>query len=165
MIQYTEKGAGLHDRIAKSGHWLKQLDGEWVSSDDAAVQAVIDAYTVADAAAYRSAEVERIAKAKRDQVIAGVSPGEMASWPIKLSEAATYAQSGNASDAPLLSLEAQARGVTLAELVGKVDGAAQTFAALEAMIAGTSGRHRDALAAATTFEEVAAYDIAADWPL
>ena len=165
MIQYTEKGAGLHQRIQQAGHWLKQQDGQWISSDDAAVQAIIDAYTVADAAAYRSAEVERLAKVKRDQVIAGVAPGEMASWPIKLSEAATYAQSGNAADAPLLSLEAQARGVTLAQLVTKVDGAAQTFAGLEAMIAGTSGKHRDALAAMTDFGAVAAYDITTGWPL
>ena len=165
MIQYTEKGAGLHERIARAGHSLRQQDGQWIASDTAAVQAIIDAYSVADAAAYRSAEVERIAKAKRDQVIAGVSPGEMASWPIKLAEAATYAQSGNAADAPLLSVEAQARGVTLAELVSKVDGAAQTFAGLEAMIAGTSGRHRDALRAMTDFDAVASYDIMTGWPL
>lgn len=43
-ITYTEKGAGLHAAVAAAGHTLWQLDGEWLSSDDAAVQAIIDAY-------------------------------------------------------------------------------------------------------------------------
>jgi len=44
MIEYIEKGIGLHDAIAAAGHWLRQIDGEWRSSDDTAVQAIIDAY-------------------------------------------------------------------------------------------------------------------------
>ncbi len=44
MIVYTEKGFGLHEAITAAGHYLVQTDGEWVSSDDAAVQAIIDAY-------------------------------------------------------------------------------------------------------------------------
>lgn len=44
MINYTEKGAGLHDAITAAGHVLREENGVWVSSDDAAVQAIIDAY-------------------------------------------------------------------------------------------------------------------------
>ena len=44
MIKYTEKGAGLHDVIRAAGHWLRQVNGEWVSSDDAAVQSIMDGY-------------------------------------------------------------------------------------------------------------------------
>lgn len=44
MIQYIEKGAGLHDAIAAAGHSLARVDGVWVASDEAAVQAIIDAY-------------------------------------------------------------------------------------------------------------------------
>lgn len=43
-IAYTEKGAGLHDAIRAAGHWLYFRGNQWVSSDDAAVQAIIDAY-------------------------------------------------------------------------------------------------------------------------
>lgn len=46
MIQYIEKGAGMHQAIIAAGHQLYQLDGQWVSSDDTAVQAIIDAYRV-----------------------------------------------------------------------------------------------------------------------
>ena len=43
-INYTEKGEALHRVIADAGHWLEQRDGVWVSDNDAAVQAIIDAY-------------------------------------------------------------------------------------------------------------------------
>ena len=44
MITYTEKGAHLHTLVQDSGHFVKQVDGVWVSDDDVAVQAIIDAY-------------------------------------------------------------------------------------------------------------------------
>jgi hypothetical protein len=43
MIRWTEK-PGLYDAIAAAGHWIENSPGGWVSSDDAAVQAIIDAY-------------------------------------------------------------------------------------------------------------------------
>lgn len=44
MIKYIEKGIGLHDAIYAAGHQLIERDGVWVSDDDEAVQAIIDAY-------------------------------------------------------------------------------------------------------------------------
>lgn len=44
MINYTEKGIGLHRVVAAAGHALYQRDGIWLSSNDVAVQALIDAY-------------------------------------------------------------------------------------------------------------------------
>lgn len=48
MIEYTEKGFGLHEAIAIAGHSLARVDGVWVASDKAAVQAIIDAYQSKD---------------------------------------------------------------------------------------------------------------------
>lgn len=48
MINYIEKGYGLHLAIYAAGHWLKQIDGKWVSDNDEAVQAIIDAYDPAN---------------------------------------------------------------------------------------------------------------------
>jgi hypothetical protein len=45
MINYIEKGIGLHNMIEESGHTLSNLDGVWVSDDDVVVQGIIDAYT------------------------------------------------------------------------------------------------------------------------
>jgi hypothetical protein len=44
MISYVEKGIGLHEAIVAAGHWLFEKDGVWISSDDVAVQAIIDSY-------------------------------------------------------------------------------------------------------------------------
>jgi|GEM_PF-6939985 len=60
MIEYVERGIGLHEAIAAAGYRLEEIDGVWVAwrrtadgwlSDaeaDAAVQAIIDAYVPVD---------------------------------------------------------------------------------------------------------------------
>jgi hypothetical protein len=164
MIAYAEKGAGLHKAIADAGESLAQVDGVWQASDDATVQAIIDAYTLADAKAEKSRAVTLHAKALRDKVVSMISAGEMASWPIKAAEAQKFAASGDASLCPMLSAEATARGITVAELTAKVNGNAARFIAAETSIGGADGRHRDAIAVLTTFEQVADYDYSTDWP-
>jgi hypothetical protein len=164
MINYAEKGHGLHDAIRAAGHWLRQENGVWVASNEAVVQAIIDDYALSEAQTYRCAEVEALAKSLRDKAIKAVSPGEMASWPIKLAEAQAYAVNNQAA-CPLLTAEAAARGVSLADMVTKVDSNASVFSVLEATISGTCGKHRDAIKALTTFEEVSAYDFSSGWPV
>ncbi|WP_066339243.1 hypothetical protein [Azohydromonas lata] len=66
-IAYEEKGAGLHERIRTQGHWLVQEDGAWQSSDDAAVQAIIDAYTLDDA---RAPIIAAIKQEAMDRILA-----------------------------------------------------------------------------------------------
>lgn len=44
MIAYTEKGTLLHEAIRAAGHQLWQVNGTWASTNDAAVQAIIDAF-------------------------------------------------------------------------------------------------------------------------
>lgn len=49
----------MHDAIRAAGHWLVQQDGAWVSSNDAAVQALIDDYNpLADQKATRVALIK-----------------------------------------------------------------------------------------------------------
>jgi hypothetical protein len=164
-IAYTEKGAGMHAAISAAGHWLEQRDGVWISSNDAIVQAIIDAYTLDAAKTELSKSVLAHAKLLRDRVVANISMGELASWPVKLSEAAKFAQTGAAGDCPMLSGEAAARGITLAALVAKVGGNATGFSAIEGAIGGADGKHRDAIKALSTFQEVATYNIHSGWPL
>lgn len=165
MINYAEKGAGLHTAITAAGHTLDQRDGEWVSNDDAAVQAIIDGYTLSACQREITDQIDAHAKTMRDSVVATISSAEMASWPIKQREAAAYTASGDSADAPMLVLESSARGVSLAAMVGLVLQKAQQLAALEAMIAGTAGRHGDAVRATTTFADALAYDWRTGWPL
>lgn len=161
-INYTEKGAGLHEAIVAAGHWIEQRDGAWISSDDAAVQAIIDGYTLDQAKAVKQGEIMAHAKTLRDKVVSSISAGEMASWPIKLAEARAFAQ--GSTDTPMLAAEAAIRGITVLELVQKVGGNATGFSALEAQIGGADGKHRDAVKALTTFEAVNGYDFSAGWP-
>lgn len=163
-INYTEKGAGLHDAIAAADHWLMEVDGTWASSDDAAVQVIIDSYSLADCQAEIVAKIDAHAKSLRDVVVANISPAEMASWSIKQAEAAAYTSSGADDDAPMLLIEAQARGVTVADLAAKVLGKGAALAQLEAAISGVSGRHADAVRATQTFAGALAYDWSAGWP-
>lgn len=164
MIDMTKMCDALSKQIAAAGHWHYVEDGVVYTSNDAAVQAIIDAYTLDDAKADKCAEVLAYAKSLRDKVIASISAGEMASWPIKLSEAAKYLQTGDESTAPMLSTEALARGITLAQLVAKVDNNAQQFSMLESLIAGTDGKHRDAIKELARFDDVIHYDYSAGWP-
>lgn len=59
MINYTEKGQGLHAAIRAAGHSLREENGVWISSDDATVQALIDGYDPLPAIkADRNAEIK-----------------------------------------------------------------------------------------------------------
>lgn len=127
-------------------------DGQFVNGPDTVFE------TLAEAQADRSAVVDMVAASLRNQATAGTSPAEMSSWPLKLAAA-------NAGGGPMLALEAQCRGITEAELIALVLGSAAQLSQLEAVIAGVSGKHRDAIAAMTTIEEVCAYDMRADWPV
>lgn len=164
MIEYTEKGAGLHAAIAAAGHWLAQVDGIWKSSDDAAVQAIIDGYTLDDAKSLKSREVSLRAKALRDRATELIAAGEMASWPIKRAEADAFTSSGDAASCPELAREAAQRGIPLADLVVKVQANAARFLALETAVGGIDGKHRDAIWAAADFATLAAYDYSTGWP-
>ena len=163
MIDYMEKGAGLHRAVTDAGHWLEQRDGVWVSSDDVAVQEIIDSYTLEQAKAEKKHDVSARAREKYDLVTAGISAAEMAGWPILLSEALTYRASGSVGAA--IQAEATIRGSGVADLVTKIEGNAAAFQGARAAIAGTDGRKRDEIDALTTFGDVAAYNVDGGWPL
>ena len=162
-IVYVDKGFGLHLAISAAGHWLVDRDGVWVSSDDTAVQAIIDGYTLSQAKAEKKREVSAMARTKYDTVTAGISAAEMAGWPILLSEAVAY-RAGSTTH-PALDAEASIRGITVDALVQKVESNAVAFQAARAAIAGTDGKKRDEIDALASFEAVAAYDVAGGWPL
>ena len=164
MIAYTDKGAGLTERVNRAGLYLREENGVMLSNDDSLVQTIVDSYSLADAKAYKANEVSLLAKSLRDKVVKAISPGEMASWPIKLAEAARFATTGLDSDAPMLTAEAKARGITTAAIAARVSGNGSGFAALEAAIGGIDGKHRDAIKALTTFDAINGYDYSTGWP-
>lgn len=112
----------------------------------------------AHAIAFMTDEILRAAGFFRAKFVGAVSPLEAAGWAPKLEEA-------KAGGGPLLTLEATVRGVTLAQMVARVLANAEAFANMEAQLSGLTGRHRDAMGALTTREEVLAYDWRAGWPV
>ncbi|HLO63165.1 MAG TPA: hypothetical protein VK165_09405 [Azonexus sp.] len=165
MINYTEKGIGLHRAVVAAGHWLMEIDGVWQSSDDTAVQAIIDAYSLEDCKNEVCTAISAHAKSLRDKAVENVSAGEMASWPIKRAEATAFVATGNADVAPMLTAEASARGVTLLEMISKVSGNAARLSLLEAQIGGIDGRHRDTVRGLADFDSVLSYDWRTSWPM
>ena len=135
---------------------------QWVSDPE---RYALAAPTLDEIRAARCADVDRLAKAKRDAVVADVSAAEMASWPIKRSEALAWQASGLDTDAPKLAREATARKITLADLVAKVLAKADRLAALEADIAGHCGYLQDQIRAAADQAAIEAIDINAGWPI
>lgn len=164
MIIYTEKGLGLHNKIVRAGHWLIESNAGWQASDEAAVQAIIDGYSIGECKQEIQSRIDEHSANLRNKVTKGISPAEMASWSIKRDEAKKYKNTAQLGDVPTLEIEANARGVTIAVLVEKVIGNANQLAMMEATIAGVAGKHRDALSTKTTFADVLAYNWQTGWP-
>ena len=162
---YNKRCVELLDVIVSNGYCVEEIDGVLTSSNDLAVQSIIDNFTLQELKDRRCAYVDKLATDKRNKVIAPYSPGEMAAWPIKRVEALAYQSSGNPSDAPNLSAEAASRGMSLQTLVTKVLNDAARFSWIEAHIAGTSGRHRDAIRLCQTHEEIMNYNYNTGWPV
>lgn len=135
----------------------------WIQINGVVQAPPIQAFS--DQQASRIAEVDSVAKEKRDSVVVNTSPGEMASWPIKRAEALAWQSSSSDTDAPNLLREATARQIPLADLVSKVLAKAAQLSSLEADIAGHCGYLQDQLRAATDSTSLYAIDITAGWPI
>lgn len=170
MIAYTEKGADLHDCIVAAGHRLEyQVDAEgarWIADDDQAVQAIIDAYTLADARAWKKRLIEAHAEALLTAFVEALhySPAEMASWSQLRAEAVAFAASADPADAPMLAAEAAAAEVPLAALVQRVAANANAYGAYLAGVKGARTKHKAAVDALTDFAEIARYPVNTGWP-
>jgi hypothetical protein len=101
----------------------------------------------------------------REKITFPTSPVEMASWPIKFAEAAKYSATKDPADAPILSIEASTRGVSLDLLAQRVFNNSQQLTVIEAMIAGIVGRHKDAVGQLSDIDTVLSYDWSIGWPL
>lgn len=132
MITYTEKGYGLHQAIAAAGHSLSQVDGVWIASDEAAVQAIIDAFDPLPPARdeARIAIDEAAERARLRYITPGA--GQAATYQIKEAQARQYLADGTVGI--LLRLEAQATGASVAEVSALIVATAEQWIGLAALI-------------------------------
>lgn len=171
-IRYTEKGLGMWKQIEAAGHWLRQNNRVWEVSDEAAVQAIIDAYPLSETIAEKQLEIEQFANQVRVRKLGEPSP-EQAMWAIKADQAERFLATSDPAQAPLIVDEATHRGETPQSLALKIRDKATAQRSLEARIAGLAGKHKRALVAmaketptAADFRAVLDYDYKADtsWP-
>lgn len=117
MINYIEKGIGLHDFLASESVQIEQLQsGEWVSTAS-------DERTNNLIASYNPWPVEKAKKAKEVNewlscrvaaLTAGVTQEEKDTWQTQANEAAGL------EPICLLAAMAQARGITVEQMIEKV---------------------------------------------
>jgi hypothetical protein len=90
MINYINKGNYLIDAIGAAGHGLVQDDGVWISSDDIAVQAIIDSFDpLPPAQTEAKTLVKEASAAKRLQYVTQAA-GKDAEYTFKAQEANQY---------------------------------------------------------------------------
>jgi len=99
MINYIEKGAGLHDSIRDNGYSLVSSDGEWIASDnagnksvkiDAAVQLIIDTFDPLPDAQDKAKQLVKEASANQRLKFVTQAAGKDAEYTYKAQEAAQY---------------------------------------------------------------------------
>lgn len=144
MIRYTEKGYGLHEAIARAGHWLAQSGSAWASSDDVAVQAIIDGYSLVDAKSPLIAKVKVLA---RNKILAFLPDWKQSNMNARMNE---------------LNEARFNRPLTVAEQA-EVAVMRQAWAKAIA-IRSASDEHEAKLFACETFAAIMQYNIEADWP-
>lgn len=148
MINYLEKGHGLHEAIAAAGHRLVQRDGVWIADDEAAVQAIIDAYPASSTAAPVIVEI----KTRAREIILGLYPD----W-----------KQANMTARSVELTEKLASGVALTagEQV-ELDAMKGVWAWIKTIRQASDEREAaiNALVAASDFAGILAYDWRTGWP-
>jgi len=155
MINYIEKGLGLHRAINESGHSIEQINGVWISSNDTAVQAIINSY---DSLPYERAEKKaELVKDSEEvlnlQVLSKYPRFEIDSWQNQKADAEAYTLDINATTLTLDALSS-VRGITKEVAAERILNKAAQFAVLSASYAGERQRLEDLVDNALTIEEI-----------
>lgn len=151
MINYTEKGWGLHIAIRKAGYKLKtntndeayDLDGNQSPEIDVIVQAIIYDYDVVDVA--RAAAKARLIK--QSQVAANTltydyPEFEMQTWAMQEREALAW-QSNNAALTPSVDIIAAQRGIDRVIILPRILAHAEAKLNTASKLAGERQRLED----------------------
>lgn len=163
MINYVEKGSGLHEKIQAEGHWLMQMDGIWKSSNDEVVQSIIDSYN----------PLIKLKKEKHDQIQVHRELLKNSGYLVQ----GYRFHSDRDSRIQQLGLVMMGNNIppglmwkTLSgEFVEMTPGLAmsifQTTAGNDAVLHGYGEQRRSQLANLQTVQEVEDFDVTAGWPV
>ena len=153
MINYIEKGIGLHDALQAAGIKLVERDGVWISSDDVGAQAIIDSF---DPVPYE----QEMAKARLVIQFDEATKALQDSFPeaVKLTftkqefQAREYQSSGIAGST--LQTLADKRGLTLTEMSNKIIDKADTYQGFIDNLNGDMQKLEDDIESSVDWKEI-----------
>lgn len=122
-------------------------DGTWVNVPDP---------TLEEAKAAKLTEINAACDAILDAAVSSYPQSEVLTFDQQVDEVRAYQAGGKASDAPLLSALASARGITLDDLIQRVISKRQAFSMLSGYVIGHRQRLEDRLDECQTTDEVKA---------
>lgn len=156
MIIYIEKGSNLHKVIAQAGYSLWMLNGIWYSTNDVAVQNIINAYN--PLAATQAEALERIKDAVQTRLALITFPfpqNEIHTWPSQVNEAFAYA-TNPAVPTPMLSGIAAGSGQTVAALSSTVMAKYAAYTSSASVLIGLRIKFSNEVSAATDWTTIPA---------
>ncbi len=160
-IIYTEKGPGLHAAIRKAGHWLRDENGVFVSSDDAAVQSIIDTYDPlpeAKSAKWRKVQAERDRRKFAGYMAAG---NRFHSDPdSRTQQLGLFIMGANVPPIQWRTLDGNYVTMTQ-QLAAAIFTATATG---DTLIFSAGETHRAAIVALTDLSAIESYDFSGGWP-
>ncbi|HCU66156.1 MAG TPA: hypothetical protein DF774_10395 [Rheinheimera sp.] len=141
MIQYIEKGYGLHQMLAAQGIELRNVDGVWIANapDDQVNQLIADYNPWPPEKATKFAEIDQAFESAVSSLTAGWPQHEIQTWNKQEAEARALVAKPDAPT-PMLSTIAATRGLTVPELAQRVIRDADAFTAASANFVGL--RHK-----------------------
>lgn len=146
MINYVEKGFGLHEAIRSAGYELREHDGVWVTRPEyeSAVQSIIDGYSLDDARVPVIAKIKELARVK---ILAFLPDWKQSNCNARMNELNMIRFSRDWTDEEKTEVQA------LQALWGRAEAIRNASNVIEQQI--------DAL---TDFASIVAYDVTAGWP-
>lgn len=157
MINYIEKSKWLHEAISDAGYGLVQENGEWVSNDDTAVQAIIDNFDPLPQ--LQKEHVDLVNKAAGETRVKFVTdvPFQEAAYQMKEADVRRYKADGYPVDLatyPFVASEANATGLTPQQAADAIILQADQWMGLSAMIEGLRRKATVDITAETNWQQV-----------
>jgi hypothetical protein len=143
MITYNSKRTHVIDEITRQGHSLMSINGKWVSSNDEAVQAIIDSFDeLVPAKAEAKARIVEQSQAYMQQIESEYPSFERATWSTQKAEIEAWGLDST-SLTPLLDNIAIAREMDRVTLLNRTLTKVQAYNIQAAYLAGTRQKLED----------------------
>lgn len=161
-INYIEKGYGLHEAIRAAGHRLENVNGVWVASDEAVVQAIINSFDplpAAKLAKWRQIQAERDRLKNAGYLVGG---NRFHSDPDSRIQQLGLVLMGAGLPAGIMWKTMAGNFVQMTPALAQ--GIFSTTANADTQVFAAAETHRAAVNALTTLEAVETYNFSSGWP-